>query len=154
MLYYFKRKYRQIRNIIKWIPILWNQFDFDYRYALNVFTFKLEQIADFMESDKACTMSAEHRASRIRMVLRLMKKVYDEDYGCEYQDQIERLYGPRYWIFDPQFEHMFEFPYTTEKLEEIKKVEHELFMKSNAKQQRAHKLLWKLVEHNIRGWWD
>ena len=28
------------------------------------------------------------------------------------------------------------------------------FKESQAKQERAHKLLWKLIEFYIRGWWD
>ena len=39
--YWFRRKYRQIKNVINWIPVVWNQFDFDYRYSLDVFKHQL-----------------------------------------------------------------------------------------------------------------
>ena len=38
--------------------------------------------------------------------------------------------------------------------EEIDKMHSKLLKESTAKQERAEKLLWKLVAHNIRGWWD
>ena len=47
--------------------------------------FQLLKTADFLESDKACTVQAKNSASRIRMIVRLMEKVYNEDYSCEYQ---------------------------------------------------------------------
>jgi hypothetical protein len=37
---------------------------------------------------------------------------------------------------------------------EIRERRDKLWIKSYEKQKRAHKLLWKLVEHNIQHWWD
>jgi GDP-D-mannose dehydratase len=96
--YFFRRKFEQIRNVIRWIPVIWKQYDFDYHYALEVFEFKLLRMAEFLESDKAYTLNAKHYASRIRMVVRLMKKVYDGEYGMEYQKQIEDQFGK--WEFE------------------------------------------------------
>lgn len=164
MIYFFKRKYRQIRNILKWIPIIWGQFDFDYNYALDLFKFKLLDIADFLESDKAHCVGAKDRGSRIRMIVRLMDKVYNEDYGVEYQSKLEEIYGEKLfeinWIdtndgTDSSFlKYNYELNESEEKIKEINKVKKRLFEESKNKQERAHKLLWKLVEHNIRGFWD
>lgn len=175
--YFFKRKWRQIKNVIHWIPKIWNQFDFDYRYSLEVFQHQLEKQAKHFESDRSVTLSAPRKAEEIRMVLRLMKKVYDEDYACEYQDQIKEKYGNwdyefveipnndfinpmsekgKKGIAEPTYEmkRVWECSYSEEKLKEIKEEERELFLKSHQKQERAHSLLWKLIEYYIRGWWD
>lgn len=164
-MYYFKRKYRQIKNLIKWIPIIWNQFDFDYRYATDVFKFQLLKMADFMESDKTKCVGAKDRASRIRMIIRLMDKVYDEDYACEYQSKLKELY-PKEGLFDWQFvdtekgdgssylKYGYELTESKKMINEINKAKDSLFKESREKQERAHKLLWKLIEHNIRNWWD
>ena len=37
---------------------------------------------------------------------------------------------------------------------EIKRAFHELRDRSNAQQERAHRLLWQLIEKDIRRWWD
>ena len=74
MLYFIKRKYNNIKNIIKWLPILWNQFDFHYIYAIDVFKFKLLNIANHLESNNANCLYAKHKASRIHTIIRLMEK--------------------------------------------------------------------------------
>lgn len=162
MIYFFKRKYRQIRNILRWIPVLWNQFDFDYNYALDVFKFQLLNLADFMDSDQAHCVGAKDRASRIRMIVRLMEKVYNEDYGTEYQSKLEEIYGKE--SFESHFidcedgrtrlKYNYELNESEEKIKEINNIKKKFFKQSQDKQERAHKLLWKLIEHNIRDFWD
>lgn len=165
ILYQIKRKYKQVRNIIKWIPVLWNQFDFDYSYALDVFKVKLLEIVDRMESDRATCVGAKDRAKRIRMVVRLMEKVYNDDYGMEYLDQLDKLYGKELmeyvdipFIRDGRqmysYKQKYQLTETPERIKEIEEMTKLLCKRSHEKQERAHKLLWKLVEHNIRGWWD
>ena len=160
--YSIRRFFWRIKNICKWIPLLWKQFDFDYGYAVDAFKFQLIKLAEFMESDKAYTVDAKERAKRIRTAIRLMEKVYNEDYGCEYQDQIRELYGNREFVFTPipdkpdfsSLEFVFDEKYDQEQLKSIGEIEHELFLKSQAKQKKAHRILWKYIEHNIQGWWS
>lgn len=164
MIYWFKRKYRQIRNILKWIPVLWEQFDFDHIYATDVFKFQLLKMADYMESDKARCVGAKDRASRIRMIVRLMDKVYNEDYAMEYQDKLNELYGES--LFDVSFvptedgdgssymKWSYELTESEDRIKEIDEMKDKLFKESQEKQERAHKLLWALIERNIQYWWD
>lgn len=163
MIYWFKRKIWQIKNVIKWLPKIWNQYDFDYGYSIDVFKFQLEKQAEFLESNKACTLSAKDKASRIRMVLRLMDKVYNEDYALEYTDEFEKIYGKGSSDIsfvntnNPKLLSMkknYELTESEEKIIEMDQVYNNLFLNSVEKQKRAHKLLWDLIEHNIQGWWD
>jgi len=159
--YPIRRKYRQIQRVIDFLPMIWNGFDFDYRYATDLFKKQLERIADELESDRACTLSAKHNASRIRTAIRLMDKVYDEEYGCEYQDKLKELYGERvldWWFEDAgrgdgssYLRHEYE---KWDNSEEITKVQKKLFLESKEKQKKAEKLLWEFIGHNIRHWWD
>lgn len=162
-MYWIKRKIWQIKNVIKWLPKIWNQYDFDYSYSIEVFKFQLEKQADYLESDKAITENSKNDASRIRMILRLMDKVYDHDYGIEYQKQFEEIYGEG--SLDIKFvdtdnpklyglKSMYELSEDEDKVREMDQVKRNLFLNSQEKQNRAHKLLWDLVEHNIQSWWD
>lgn len=162
--YWPKRKYRQIKNVINWIPVVWNQFDFDYRYSLEVFKHQLSKQAKFMD-DKPVGFGAKYRAEKIRMVIRLMDKVYDEEYACEYQDKLKEKYGegvddirfidipdkPEYSELKCAYEVDEKWIHQREQIEKDKK---KWFKESHEKQERAHKLLWKLIEFYIRGWWD
>lgn len=159
--YFFRRKYNQILRVIDYLPIIWNGFDFDYRYSTELFKHQLKRQEDYMESEKGYTMNSKFYASRIRTAIRLMERVEDEYYACEYQDKIKKLYGDT--ALDLNFIPCEDNPeYTTLKYEyeswdnadEIRELERKLFLESNEKQKRAHKLLWDFIEHNIQGWWD
>jgi len=160
--YFFRRKIQQIQNLIKWFPVIWNLHDFDYCYAIDVFKFQLKNIADFLESDKPYSLNAKEDAKRIRTTIELMDKVYDEVYGTEYQEIIEKRYGESTYEFIPTSEKkefftmkkVWKKPYTKEEIEKIQAEEHLLFLKSREKQEKAHSLLWKYIAHNIRKWWD
>jgi hypothetical protein len=118
-----------------------------------------------MESDKAIGVNSKNDAEKIRMVVRLMDKVYDEDYSCEYQQKLKDKYGED--VIDFEFLDIPDRPdYSTMKWkfevdekyesqrEEIRENHDKWFQESQYKQERAHKLLWKLIEFYIRGWWD
>ena len=93
MIYWFKKKYSQIKRVLDYLPIIWNGFDWDYRYATDLFAHQLGRIADHLESDKAYTLSAKDNAKRIRTTLKLMKLVGDEEYAMEYYDYEDVKYN-------------------------------------------------------------
>jgi hypothetical protein len=159
--YFFKRKYQQIQRVIDFLPMIWNGFDFDYSYSVQLFKKQLERQAKFFESDKSYSDRSKQDASRIRTAIRLMDKVYDEEYSSEYQDKLKQLYGDD--AFDWQFEDtgrgdetsFIKYRYEDwDNAEEISQVQKKLFLESKEKQKRAHKLLWDFIEHNIQYWWD
>ena len=163
--YWPRRKWRQIKNVIGWIPVVWKQFDFDYHYSLEVFKHQLLKQANFMESDKAYGVNSHIEAQKIRMVVRLMGKVNEGEYALEYQQRLKDKYGDDVmdWVFHDFFDlddcceimWKFEEDKKYESLrEEIRENYDKWFKESQAKQERAHKLLWKLIEFYIRGWWD
>lgn len=163
--YWPRRKWSQIKNVIGWIPVVWKQFDFDYRYSLNVFKHQLLKQAKYMESDKAYGVNSHIDAQKIRMVVRLMDKVYDEDYACEYQQKLKDTYGEDVdeWVFHDSIEfeecHEIVWNYEVDEKyeslrEEIRENKDKWFKESQSKQERAHKLLYTLLEFYIRGWWD
>ena len=165
-MYWFKRKYRQIKRVIDFLPIIWNGFDFDYRYSIEVFRKQLERQAKYLESNSAITLEAKNNASRIRTAIKLMDKVYDDEYAFEYADTIEKLYGKSLYEFveldekDKKEDPYYRLEVTNENAvnekhqEEIDEVRREMMKVSFEKQKRAHKLLWDFIEHNIQKWWD
>jgi hypothetical protein len=92
MVYWIKRKYRQIERTLSFLPLIWNGFDFDYRYATDLFRKQLERIADEMESDRGRLENAKTNAQKIRTAIRLMDKVYDEEYGCESKNKQKKAH--------------------------------------------------------------
>ena len=139
MIHWIKDKYRRIKTIIEWIPLLWNTRDYDYRDAIEVFKYQLNRIADFLESDKALSLHADYYAKRTRTITRLMKKVYDEDYAVEYIDKLEKICGGDDYCYNRK---------------EVNQLEDKLFKESREKQEKAHRILWELMQNNIQNLWD
>lgn len=165
-MYWVKRKIQQIKRVIDFFPLIWNGFDFDYRYALDLFKKQLERQAKFMESDKAMTLEAKNNANKIKTAIRLMDKVYDEEYAMEYHSTIDKLYGTTHYDFeeldklDENGEPLYRMKLWNENAvddshqKEIDEVRTEMMLLGRDKQRRAHKLLWDFIEHNIQKWWD
>jgi len=88
--YFFKRKYQQVERVIDFLPIIWNGFDFDYSYSIELFKKQLERQAKLFESNDLNPDRSKQNASRIKTVIQLMDKVYNEDYGVEWADILEK----------------------------------------------------------------
>ena len=165
--YFFRRKYYQIRKTLDFIPLIWNSYDFDYRYSIELFKKHLEYQAKHLESERANTLSSKMNAQKIRTAIQLMDKVYDDEYGLEYMDTIEKLYGKTHYDFvelgevsKRTGEELYELKLRNENAvdeehqKEIDEVRNQMMNHSIDKQKRAHKLLWNFIEHNIQRWWD
>ena len=165
-MYWVRRKIQQIKRVIDFFPLIWNGFDFDYRYSIELFRKQLERQAKFMESDRAMTLEAKNTAQKIRTAIRLMDKVYDEEYSSEYMTHIDKLYGTTHYDFveidelDNAGEPLYELKLWNENAvdeyhqKEIEEVRKQMMLLDRDKQNRAHKLLWDYIEHNIQRWWD
>ncbi len=161
-----KRFFYKIKRVIDFIPIVWKGYDFDYYSSIELFKYQLKRTAEYLESDKAHTLEAKTNASKIWTAVELMEKVYDEEYGTEYIDIIEKLYGKSKHEFveldekdengDPYYTMKIwnELAVDEEHQKEIDEVRHQMFLLGKDKQKRAHKLLWTYIEHNILKWWD
>lgn len=161
MMYWFKRKYRQIKRVIDFLPIIWKGYDFDYQYAIELFKHQLVRTEKFMSSPAVMTVSANSRAMKIKTAIKLLDKVYAEEYGCEYQEQMKSIYGNNVleWVFEDtgREDKTSYLTYEYEKWEnkdEVKETFDKLFKQSQEKQIRAEKLVWEFISHNIRSWWD
>lgn len=157
--YWINRKIFQIKKVIKFLPILWQIYDFDYCYSVNLFKKQLEETADFLDSESSSTLSASYNAGRIRTVLKLMDRVYDDYYGMEFQGKLREKYGDNCLdmnnLSDDNKVSRLRYEYENwENKEEIEFYYNKWFIESQNKQKKAHRLLWKLIEENIQKWWD
>jgi hypothetical protein len=99
-------------------------------------------------------------AEKINTIIKLMDKVYDGDYSKIDYSEIENKYGKGITNFEfTPIENSTNLSITYNydshpQKEEIIKLMEVLRTKANAKNEKAHQILWKLVEHNIRNFWD
>ena len=154
-----KQFFRKLKRVWQFLPHIWRGYDFDYGYSIDLFKYQLERTANYLESNRAYGMGATNRASRIRTAIKLLNKVYDEDYGCEYRTKMVELYGTSildFWFEDTgndssYLRQAWEF---RDDVYDVKKVFDNLFKESQEKQNRAEKLVWEFISHNIKDWQD
>jgi hypothetical protein len=176
--YYHIDLIRGIRKLWYWFPIIWKDRDWDDHYIFDILKHKLKAQSKYIGDNNRHTR-AQLDAKRMRLCIRLIEKVSDETYEMEYMD----YHKDRIWFtpcndgtgnslynsktIQENFDDFFkkyplvykrvlngEGPFTLDGRdeEEIKRI---IAMNiSHINQQRAHKLLFKIMEENILGWWD
>jgi hypothetical protein len=169
---------RGIKNLWRWFPVIWKDRDWDGYYIFEILKTKLKNQAEYIGSRDLHTRSK--RDSEIMLLcVRLMGKVQEEFYSSEYMDYHESRYN---WLDSedrPDCKQL-EIEEISENYDEYL-AKHKLAVKkviSNPKYQifkmkeddgykqrlamnvshynhnRARKILFKLMERNIEGWWD
>ena len=176
--YYHKDLYRGVKNLFNWFPIIWKDRDWDSYYIFKILEHKLTLQAKGI-SKRDIHTNAQRDSEIIRTCVRLMEKVRDGYYESEYIDYHES----RIW-FEPtkenskystieskliseNFDEYFKkYPLIYKRVlkgEGIFSIENESEKENKQRiamniahinQERAHKLLFKILEKNIRGWWD
>ena len=176
--FYHKYLKHGIKNIIYWFPIIWKDRNWDSHYIFDILKHKLKAQANYIgESDRHT--KAQQDARRMRLCVSLIEKVQDETYTMEYMD-----YGKdRIWftpcnngtgsslmnsenIWEKYDEYFAKYPLVYKRVlngegiftldgrdeDDIKRI---IAMNiGHINHDRARKLLFKIMEKNIEGWWD
>jgi len=166
-MYKIKQFFKRIYNLYRWFPIIWKDQDWDDHYIFEILKFKLKNQAEYIGYHDR-HMSAKRDAEIMMLCVRLIEKVQDEWYGREYFN-----YHKSDMRFIPSESHPGSYEMEVEILEEnfddyFKKYpliyrmvpdlnadkENIAFHIAKINEERAHKLLFKILEQNIRRWWD
>jgi hypothetical protein len=116
-----RRIIRRTKNLLRWLPIIWKDEQWDHYYILEILKHKLIFTADHTRKYGYHTNS-KYDADRMMLSVRLIEKIQNEDY-------IEALIN--------------EDKLTADKIEA-----------AYNKQNKARKLLFKILEQNLEQWWD
>ena len=176
--YYHKDFIQGVKNLWYWLPVIWKDRNYDTHYIYEVIKHKLKAQAQYID-DKDRHTKAKLDARNMRICANLIQKLQDDVYTLEYQDYHEdRVWftdwedKPGYSLYHSEvvsdnFEYYFEkYPLIYKRVAidegnytlydvvqpEIRKV---IAMKmAHINDDRARKLLFKIMEENITSWWD
>ena len=176
--YYHKDLYRGIKNLIQWFPVIWKDRDWDSYYIFSILEYKLKLQAKGI-SKRDIHVNAQRDAEIMMTCVRLMEKVRDGYYESEYMDyhetkmwfeSIEDKPGYSTWeskIISENFDDYFkkysliykrvlngEGIFNINKESENQRKNAIAMNIAHINEQRANKLLFKMLENNIRRWWD
>jgi hypothetical protein len=174
--YYPKTFKTGIKNLIYWVPVIWKDRNWDHHYIFEILKHKLSAQANYISS-RGMHTRAEQDARRMRICVKLISLVQDEYYSHEHFDyhktkhwfeDIPETPGSSFWkskILEEKFDDYFKkYPliykrvlngegvFSREGREGNKQI-----IASNIghiNHERARKLLFKIMEENIEGWWD
>lgn len=174
-----KIKYRlinPIKNLIRWFPIIWKDKDYDDHYIWEILKTKLKYQSQYIKT-KGIHLDAEYDAQRIMLCVRLIEKIQDEYYEIEHMNYHKSEYT---WldVEDDDYKQL-EIKHISEHFDDyfakhkasvrhvLKNTKHQIFTLkedefkhrlamnvAHYNQNKAQTLLFKILDRNIRGWWN
>jgi hypothetical protein len=165
-----------VKNLWYWLPIIWKDRNWDDHYIFEILIHKLKAQSKYIGERDIHTRAK--RDSEVMMTcVRLMKKVQEEFYSMEYMDYhktkhwfepCEDREGYSTWeskLLEENFDDYFaKYPliykrvmagegvFKRDEREDDKQI---IAMNiAHINHDRARKLLFKIMEENIEGWWD
>jgi hypothetical protein len=172
-----KQFWVSVKNLWRWLPIMWKDRDWDDHYIWEILKTKLKHQAKYI-GDRDWHTRAKRDAEIMMTCVRLIEKIQDEYYAGEYMDYHESRYD---WLevqgrsdckqleieeisenYDEYFakhKAAVRRVLADEKLQIFKLTDdgykHRLAMNlGHYNEKRAQDLLFKLINRDIRGWWD
>ena len=175
--YYHKDFIEGIKNLWKWFPVIWRDRDWDTNFIYEIIKVKLENQAEYIGGKDRHTR-AKRDAELMRLTSRLIQRCQDDHYDMEYMDYHNSNYN---WIdvdgksdlkqldvemvsenFDDYFKKYprqykrvmsGEINRFTRPIEE-KEIQVIALEIAHENQDRCRKLVFKIMEKHIEGWWD
>ena len=166
-MYRIKQFFKQIHNLIRWFPIIWKDMDWDHHFIFEILKFKLKNQAKYI-SGKDRYVGAKRDAEIMMLCVRLIEKVQDEYYGCEYHDYYKSdikfvpsiphpgSYEMEEELISEHYDDYFKkYPLVYRMVPDLQAPKEKIaFQMARINEERAHKLLFTILEQNIRKWWD
>jgi hypothetical protein len=175
--YYHKDFIEGVKNLWKWFPTIWRDRDWDHGFIYEVIKVKLKHQADYIGSHDRHTR-AKRDSELMLLCARLIQRCQDEHYDMEYMDYHESNYN---WVdvedkpdlkkleieqlsenFDEYFK-KYPLQYKRVMSGEVSRFSRPIEEKTkdiiameiaHENQDRCRKLLFKIMERRIEGWWD
>lgn len=173
MKYKIKAFFRRVYNLYRWLPVIWKDQDWDDWYIFEILKFKLKNQAEYISSHDR-HVGAKRDAQIMMTCVRLIEKIQEEYYSGEYMEYHKADYKwidsskyPDYYQLEivetsERFDEYFKkYPHTHRKVLENKnnifRTEGKRVVAMNMghmNEEKAHRILFTLLERNIRRWWD
>lgn len=163
--YWLRNFVDSLYNLYRWLPVIWKDKDWDDHFIFEILKFKLKNQAEYI-GERGNHVSAERDAEVMMLCVRLIEKVQDEYYAGEHHDYheseikfIDSIDHPGSYeieinhISDNYEDYFKKYPRITKQVVEEDR-HRKAFMVARINEERVHKLLFKILEQNIRRWWD
>jgi len=176
--YYHKYFKQGVKNLIYWFPVIWKDRNWDQYFIYEVLKHKLKAQANYIGAKDRHT-SAQRDARNMRICAKLIQKLQHDDYTSErseyakdrvwftdYEDKPgHSLYNSeivweRYDEYFKKYPLVYkrvlkgEGPFSLDGRDELELKRIIAMNIGHINEDRARKLLFKIMEQNITSWWD
>lgn len=144
-----------IQNIIRWVPVIYQDRDWDYDFIYVLLYHKLKNMQEFFESDKVWSTKSDRVAKQIMISKNLCKRLSDQQYLTNALTNYHNKYGEdsTVWHSEPT-----ENPKLHRLVWDWSEQQHKDFTKasnhSDYMEQQDLDYLFKYLRKYIQGWWD
>ena len=152
-----KNIYRSIKNgisnIIRWLPIIWNDYDWDDWYIFNLLYHKFNNMEEFFRGDKVWSTTAKDTADKLKVAKLLCKRIMDENYIKNALTLVEQKYGKSKFYFK-ESNHTDYKILVWDESEEEKRARRKAYKHSDYMMKQDINYLFNHLKKYIRGFWD
>jgi hypothetical protein len=104
--YPFRRFFRKCHNVIRWMPTIWKDEDWDDSYITTILIKKLEHQRDFFLSDRTHILDAKKVAAEIQIAIDGLRNTTDSwAYEQQANDALDRKWGESKMRTEPSKTH-------------------------------------------------
>jgi hypothetical protein len=159
-------------NLYKWFPIVWKDRDWDDHFIFEALKFKLKNTANYFE-EKQRFVGWEDEVKYIRICEKLITRIQDDYYQMEYTDYVELEFDfipisntdkfeYKRTVTENNIDKYFAL-YPKTKKKTLSSDKYKSYVSTDTglalamgveRHLKARKLLFKIMEEKIQGWWD
>lgn len=153
-LYALKREpvrfYENVVAVIKWVPVLWGNYDWDHSYLWQIMHYKLRKMRELHETS-GNSANAAQTAAQIKTAEDCLDRLIKDDYCAEEWEAYHKKYPERNWLPNTSNSPFLEMaPISAEQGQELS----DISSKEEALRKKDLALFCKTFEEHVRSWWD
>ena len=151
-----------IENLISWIPIIWQDRDWDQWFLYKVLQHKLKQMVR-LQRKYGNSVNAHIYADQMQLCVNLLERLINDEYLENALKPHEKKWGESKMIWEPlpdndnlcQLKRFHvDKAITPEQIKQEDKERMRIYKHSDMLREQDLDMLFKLMRKNIEGWWD
>ena len=167
--YFHETVIRGFKNLWKWLPVIWKDRDWDHYHMFAMMDFKLKNMIILFE-DGEHFVGWENEVRYMKICRGLIQRLQDSYYECEYQDYMdydleladngknfrleEKVHRDDIESYINKYPSTYRLVKNDPKYKGFEKDMGTALAMGMERHIKARKLLFKILEEKIEGWWD
>jgi len=149
-----------IKMICQWIPVLWNNWDWDYNFLLDIMKFKLQRMSNHMIKHNII-LDAEKISNQMNECISCIERIQKGEYTVVEDEEHEKKWGKILYELIPcdhkdckQLDIYSALAREQRKEEEERQESADIRALAEKRLEADYDLLFDTIRKNFRSWWD